>query len=191
MATLEQRIEKKAKASLERDLNREALMMAAAVGEDAVTELEVSQQAEQLKADFALFDKNKDGFLTADEIVGILTRVRTSKDGPVPSPVTKEDAEAFVKMHDTNGDGKLDYDEFAHAIVKEQSAELRKQIAFDQNVLVVMSKFKELLWPANVKNWPGGPVQFEAGARDALKKAFGSVPDAVQIMKNRSVGSAL
>ena len=183
MASLEQRIEKKAKASLERGLNREALMMAAAVGEDAVTELEVSQQAEQLKADFALFDKNKDGFLTADEIVGILTRVRTSAlgdGGPVTSPVTKEDAEAFVKMHDTNGDGKLDYGEFAHAIVKEQDAELRKQIAFDQNVLVLVSKVRKEL---NGKNAPLPlGVSMEAMAHDALSTARGSVPEAMQLM---------
>ena len=96
--------------------------------------------------------------------------------------MTKEDAEAFVKMHDTNGDGKLDYGEFAHAIVKEQHAVLQKQIAFDQNVLVLVSRVrKELDGNAPL---PLG-VSMEAMARDALITALGSVPEAMKLMAIR------
>ena len=48
--------------------------------------------------------------LVDDELVGILTRPGGG------SPLPKEDAEAFVKKHDTNGDGKLNFDEFSKVI---------------------------------------------------------------------------
>ena len=84
-------------------------------------------------------------------------------------------------MHDTNGDGKLDYGEFAHAIVKSMRCHAPGQIAFDQNVLVLVSRVRKK------KNWTGAPlplgVSMEAMARDALITALGSVPEAMKLMR--------
>ena len=63
---------------------------------------------------FKLFDTEEPyGFLTVNELVGILTRPGGG------SPMTKEEAVAFVEKHDTNKDGKLDIDEFSKVLFTE------------------------------------------------------------------------
>ena len=64
-----------------------------------------------LRMAFRLFDTEEPhGFLTVNELVGILTR----RGGG--SPMTEEEAVAFVEKHDTNKDGMLDIDEFAKVL---------------------------------------------------------------------------
>ena len=70
-----------------------------------------------LFAAFRLFDKNRDGYLTSDEIVEIM--VRPSSRNPLP----KADAEAFVKKYDQSKDGKLDLVEFSKVMA--ENARLR------------------------------------------------------------------
>ena len=65
----------------------------------------------ELRDAFARFDANGDGFLSVDELVGILTRPGGG------DPMTDADARAFVERHDKNGDGRLDLAEFAAALV--------------------------------------------------------------------------
>ena len=49
-------------------------------------------------AAFQAYDKNGDGTLTADELMGILLNPRTG------TPMTLSDAEEFVAYADTNGE---------------------------------------------------------------------------------------
>ena len=51
-------------------------------------------------AAFQAYDKNGDGTLTADELMGILLNPRTG------TPMTLSDAEEFVAYADTNGERK-------------------------------------------------------------------------------------
>ena len=66
---------------------------------------------ETLRRAFYQFDTDRDGFLTVNELVGILTRPGGG------NPMTEEEAVAFVEKHDTNKDGKLDIDEFAKVLL--------------------------------------------------------------------------
>ena len=76
--------------------------------------------ASELRDAFAKFDANVDGFLSVEELVGVFTR--PVGDG---QPMTEADARAFIEKNDKNGDGKLDLDEFAAAMVAEQAEEWR------------------------------------------------------------------
>ena len=67
-------------------------------------------QNPDLFAAFQAYDKNGDGTLTADELMGILLNPRTG------TPMTLSDAEEFVAYADTNGDGVLDYAELCTAL---------------------------------------------------------------------------
>ena len=67
------------------------------------------KEMEEIKASFRKFDTNGDGFLTKDEIVGVLTRPSGG------APLTEAEAEAYIARYDTNKDGKLSIDEFAAA----------------------------------------------------------------------------
>ena len=59
---------------------------------------------------FASFDKNKDGYLTADELAGILTRPGGG------TPMDLAEAKQFIRQFDKNGDGKMDLEEFCTAM---------------------------------------------------------------------------
>ena len=76
----------------------------------AMGDMAVAEEKKKIREAFAKFDKNNDGFLTPDEIVAILIRPGGG------TPMYKEDAEAFVKKHDKNKDGKLDLGELSEAL---------------------------------------------------------------------------
>lgn len=59
---------------------------------------------------FLQFDKDKSGTLTPDEVVGILMREGTG------APLSESDARLFVSYFDKNGDGALNFEEFACAM---------------------------------------------------------------------------
>ena len=74
----------------------------------------------EIRAAFRLFDKDGSGTLSPDELKAILTRdlhhvapVRSSWMGA--APFNEAQIDAFVKEHDTNGDGALSMDEFSRA----------------------------------------------------------------------------
>ena len=60
-----------------------------------------------LKAAFKVFDENNDGFISAAELEYMLTLLGGG------SQLTKEETMALIASVDTNGDGKIDYTEFA------------------------------------------------------------------------------
>lgn len=63
-----------------------------------------------LHAAFRAFDRDGSGSLSADEIVGILTREGGG------APMNEREARAFVAYFDTDGNGSLDYSEFVAAM---------------------------------------------------------------------------
>ena len=72
---------------------------------------------DELRAALAVFDADGSGRLSAEELVGVLTRPGGGR------PVDEAEARAFVAQHDRNGDGELDLDEFAVAMLRPAEAE--------------------------------------------------------------------
>ncbi|XP_040578521.1 neo-calmodulin [Lepeophtheirus salmonis] len=63
-----------------------------------------TDQTEDLREAFRIFDKNKSGYIEAKEIISVTTTM-----GQVLTP---EELETFMQEADLDGDGKLDYNEF-------------------------------------------------------------------------------
>ncbi|XP_006145727.1 parvalbumin-like EF-hand-containing protein [Tupaia chinensis] len=66
---------------------------------------------------FQTLDKDKSGFIEWNEIKYILCTVPIA--GPT-APLTDEEAEAMIQAADTDGDGRIDYEEFSELIKKEK-----------------------------------------------------------------------
>ena len=65
------------------------------------------EQIGELKKAFAVMDKNGDGVVEKDEL-------RTLLQG-LGEDVTEEVIDEMIKIADTNGDGKVDFNEFCKA----------------------------------------------------------------------------
>merc|ERR1711997_1044153 len=63
-----------------------------------------TDQMESLKEAFKIFDKNKSGYIDKNELKSVTTTLGQS--------LTTDEFDAFWKEADSNGDGKLDYEEF-------------------------------------------------------------------------------
>ncbi|XP_007958008.2 parvalbumin-like EF-hand-containing protein [Orycteropus afer afer] len=66
---------------------------------------------------FQTLDKDKSGFIEWNEIKYILSTIPSS--GPA-APLTDEEAEAVIQAADTDGDGRLNFEEFSDMITKER-----------------------------------------------------------------------
>ena len=66
-----------------------------------------AEQVEELKAAFQAMDSNGDGFVTKDELKSMLSGLGE----PVDDSVINE----MINVADTNGDGKVDFNEFVAA----------------------------------------------------------------------------
>ena len=67
-------------------------------------EIDFEEFCTGMKKEFKTFDKNKDGFITAEE----LRRNMESKG----EKVTKEEIDAIIQTADKNGDGKISIEEY-------------------------------------------------------------------------------
>ncbi|XP_037013948.2 parvalbumin-like EF-hand-containing protein isoform X1 [Artibeus jamaicensis] len=66
---------------------------------------------------FRTLDKDKSGFIEWNEIKYVLSTIPSS--GPT-APLTDEEAEAMIQAADTDGDGRIDFEEFSELIKKEK-----------------------------------------------------------------------
>lgn len=60
--------------------------------------------ATELLNAFKLFDQDNSGFITSDEIRGLMTTAG--------EPLTQAECDEFLRLADPNGDGKISYEEF-------------------------------------------------------------------------------
>ncbi|XP_033294935.2 parvalbumin-like EF-hand-containing protein isoform X2 [Orcinus orca] len=77
------------------------------------------QQESVIRKAFQTLDKDKSGFIEWNEIRYILHIIPSS--GPT-TPLTDEEAEAVIQAADTDGDGRIDFEEFSELIKKENIA---------------------------------------------------------------------
>uniref|UniRef100_H3B1H1 Parvalbumin n=2 Tax=Latimeria chalumnae TaxID=7897 RepID=H3B1H1_LATCH len=73
------------------------------------------QQEESIRKAFQMLDKDKSGYIEWNEIKYILSTVPSTT--PVV-PLSDEEAEAIIQAADTDGDGRIDYQEFSDMIKK-------------------------------------------------------------------------
>ena len=57
-----------------------------------------------------VFDKNGDGFISVDELRHVMTSLG--------EPMTIEEAEECIREVDTDGDGRVNYEEFIQMMMK-------------------------------------------------------------------------
>lgn len=65
---------------------------------------------EELKEAFKVFDKDGNGFISAAELRHVMTSLGEK--------LTDEEVDAMMKEADADGDGQVDYDEFAKMMCK-------------------------------------------------------------------------
>lgn len=68
---------------------------------------------QKLRRAFCLYDVDGDGFITDDELGVIFQQMQLSGRMVLPNPQHAQCAHNLVKKFDSNGDGKLDFDEFS------------------------------------------------------------------------------
>lgn len=68
-----------------------------------------AEQIAEMKAEFDLMDTNADGFLTAEELTNM---IKKCTGGEVTDEEIKICVDVIISGTDTNGDGKVDFNEF-------------------------------------------------------------------------------
>ena len=66
-----------------------------------------AEQIEELKKAFTVLDENKDGVISKDELAKLL--------GGLGEDVTDDVVTEMMNLADTDGDGKVNFDEFCKA----------------------------------------------------------------------------
>ena len=66
-----------------------------------------AEQLEELKKAFTVLDENKDGVISKDELAKLL--------GGLGEDVTDDVVTEMMNLADTDGDGKVNFDEFCKA----------------------------------------------------------------------------
>ena len=72
--------------------------------------LENVDQTAEIKEAFKMFDRDGDGYIDMKELRMVITRIG--------QPLTEEDADELLQDADLDGNGKLDYNEFARMITE-------------------------------------------------------------------------
>ncbi|ERM94524.1 probable calcium-binding protein CML30 [Amborella trichopoda] len=67
---------------------------------------EQEPSSEELKEAFAMFDENRDGFISPSELQKVLSKLGFDEGTKL------EDCKNMIKAFDENGDGKIDFQEF-------------------------------------------------------------------------------
>ncbi|XP_071716783.1 calmodulin-like protein 3 [Rutidosis leptorrhynchoides] len=83
-----------------------------------------SERKAELKSVFATFDKNKDGFITKQELSDSLKNIGIS--------TSEKDVLEMVQKVDVNGDGLIDFDEFCELFESMMSQEDENSSKLDQ-----------------------------------------------------------
>lgn len=81
---------------------------------------------DELKSVFATFDKNKDGFITKQELSDSLKNIGIS--------TSEKDVLEMVQRVDVNGDGLIDFDEFCELFESMMSREDENKSNFNGNI---------------------------------------------------------
>ena len=80
----------------------------------------VQQQLEHARRIFQRYDEDKSGFIDEHEVAPILRD--TYKAMGIDFQPTKSDVESYMKMMDTNRDGKISLDEYEQLVLKSLAA---------------------------------------------------------------------
>jgi calmodulin len=86
------------------------------------------EQIAEFREAFALFDKNGDGTIEANELYEVMKSINLS--------ATKEEIDDMIREVDTDGDGNISFDEFVVMMQKggDEDAELREAFnVFDKD----------------------------------------------------------
>lgn len=67
----------------------------------------------ELKKAFQVFDMNKDGFISREELHSVLTKMGEQ--------LTEEEVDEMMEEADKNGDGKIDYEEYVETMYPKES----------------------------------------------------------------------
>jgi calmodulin len=100
------------------------------------------EQIAEFREAFALFDKNGDGTIEANELYEVMKSINLS--------ATKEEIDDMIREVDTDGDGNISFDEFVVMMQKggDEDAELREAFNVfdkDKNGFIDRDEIKDVL----------------------------------------------
>ncbi|XP_010428729.1 PREDICTED: calcium-binding protein CML38-like [Camelina sativa] len=105
----------------------------------------VDDKNRDLEAVFAYLDANRDGRISAEELQKSFTTLGEQ--------LSDEEAEAAVKLSDTDGDGMLDFEEFAQLIKRDDDVftEEEKKMELKEAFRLYISEGEECITPRSLK----------------------------------------
>jgi len=101
--------------------------------------------AMSLEQAFQQFDADGNGYLTVNEVIGILTMQSGGQ------PLSMADAQSFVQAFDVDGNGALDYREFCSAM---QSMQQQPLMAIGQPMMAMAQPAEQMAQPMSQPQIP-------------------------------------
>jgi len=139
--------------------------------------LKESDHEDEVRQAFKVFDKDGNGFITGDEL-GLVMKNLGEK-------LTSEEVKEMMREADTNGDGKIDYEEFVKVhrstLVQRQAVDLRKKFAADdaKQVIQPVVRIRMLHKPSCSIN----TLLFGFGRHMTLHRCFVMSDEAVRVRR--------